>query len=471
MKRKLKNKLNGLLLGIFLPILSLNAQNDSVFTMSLNEAKDFALKNSPVIKNAQLDLESAKKKIWETTAIGLPQVGAKFSYTYMFKVPESISSFSGLSNLGLWMYGADQALFGLTQNPGFGQIPDPGAPEVTKESDMKWGSSLDITATQLIFSGAYLVGLQTSKTYKSLSEISLTKSEYDLKQNVASAYYLVLIAEENSKLLDSTCNKTQKLLDEMTQMNKQGFLEETDIDQLQLTLSTLNNSRMMLKRQTEIAYNLLKFQIGLDLSSKLQLTEPLSSLVNENQINGLVLQSYDVAKSPDIMLLESQEKLSLLNIRYNQTGYLPDIAAFYTHNKNFNTHSLSFTPADLVGISASLPIFSSGMKHAKVQQARILLDKTQNIKEQATQGLLLDYEKSKNDLINAMEKFKTNKDNMLLADKIYKRTLVKYKEGVSSSIELTQTQTQFLQSQSNYYISLMELLNAKAKMEKLLNLN
>lgn len=440
--------------------------------MSLKEAEDFALKNSPVMKNAQLDLESAKKKIWETTAIGLPQVNAKFSYSYMFKIPASINSFSGLSNLGQWMYGADQTLFLLTDsNPNFGQVPNPGTPEVVSEKDRKWGSTFDITATQLIFSGAYLVGLQTSKTYKSLSEIALTKSEYDLKQNVSSAYYLVLIAEENSRLLDSTCINTQKLLDEMTQMNKQGFLEETDVDQLQLTLSTLNNSRMMLKRQTEIAYNLLKFQLGLDLSAKLQLSDQLSNIMEENKINEMLLQPFDVNKSPDLMLLESQERLSLLNVRYNQTGYLPDIAAFYTHNKNFNTHSFSFTPEDMVGISASIPIFSSGMKHAKVQQARILLDKTKNIKEQATQGLLLDHEKSRNDLINSMEKYKTNKDNMHLADKIYKRMLVKYKEGVSSSMELTQAQTQYLQAQSNYYLSLMELLNAKAKMEKLLNLN
>ena len=439
--------------------------------MSLKEAEDFALKNSPVMKNAQLDLESAKKKIWETTAIGLPQVNAKFSYSYMFKIPESINSFSSLSNLGQWMYMADTALHRLSNPYAFGNIPNPGTPEVVSEKDRKWGSTLDITATQIIFSGAYLVGLQTAKTYKSLSEIALTKSEYDLKQNVSSAYYLVLIAEENSRLLDSTCNNTQKLLDEITKMNKQGFLEETDVDQLQLTLSTLNNSRMMLKRQTEIAYNLLKFQIGLDLSAKLKLSEQLSGLMDENKINEIILLPYEVAKSPDIMLLESQEKLSKLNVKYNQTGYLPDIAAFYTHNKNFNTHSFSFTPEDMVGVSASIPIFSSGMKHAKVQQARILLDKTRNMKEQATQGLLLDHEKSKNDLINASEKFKTNKDNMHLADKIYQRTLVKYKQGVSSNMELTQAQTQYLQAQSNYYLSLMELLNAKAKMEKLLNLN
>src|SRR3989339_1271868 len=56
--------------------------------LTLQEAVDFALKNSADIKNAQIDIEIAKKKIWETTAIGLPQVSAKFAYQNIFKVPE-----------------------------------------------------------------------------------------------------------------------------------------------------------------------------------------------------------------------------------------------------------------------------------------------------------------------------------------------------------------------------------------------
>ena len=469
MKRKLKSKLNVLLLGLFLPILSLSAQNDSLYTMSLNEAKDYALKNSPVIKNAQLDLESAKKKIWETTAIGLPQINAKLSGSYMLTIPDKIKEFSSFSSLGTWMYGADQALNGLVPNQGFGYIPAPTATEPTKDSDLKWGATLDFTASQLIFSGSYLVGLQTAKTFRSLSEIALTKSEIDLKQTVASSYYLVLIAEENKHVLDSTCASTQKLYDEMIQMSKQGFIEETDVDQIKLTLSTLTNTRFMISRQLEIAYNLLKFQIGMNLSGKLELTDQLSSMVEENKLSEMAIQPFEVNKTPEILLLESQERLSLLNVKYNQSTYIPDIAAFYQHQKNFNNNSFSFTPPDLVGVAVNIPIFSSGMKHAKVQQAIIQLDKTRTSKEQASQGLILDYERSKNDLLTALEKYKTNKENLKLAEKIYKRTTIKYKEGVSTSIDLTQAQNQYLQSQSNYFTTTMELLNAKAKMEKLLN--
>jgi outer membrane protein TolC len=389
----------------------------------------------------------------------------------MLKVPESIKSFSGLSGIGTFMYGVDQTLGVLAPNQGWGTMENPGAPATVKESDLKWGSTLDITATQLIFSGSYIVGLQTAKTFKSLSELALTKSEKDLKQSVSSAYYLVLVAEENKKVLDSTYFNTEKLKYKMEQMYAQGFIEETDVDQMKLTLSNLNDSRMMLSRQVEIAYNLLKFQMGLDLSSKIELTDKIENFVDENNLQEITIKPFESSSTPEIQLLESQEKLSLLNIRFNQSTYLPDIAAFYAHNENFNSNSLSFTAPDMIGLSVNIPIFSSGMKHAKVQQARIALDKTRISKEQASQGLKLDHEKSKSDLMSALDKFKTSKENMRLSDKIQKRTIIKYKEGLSSSTEITQASNQYLQSMSNYFTSMMELLNAKAKMEKLLNLN
>lgn len=448
-----------------------NAQKDTTLKVNLKETQDYAIKNSPLTKNAQLDLELAKKKIWETTAMGLPQVSAKLNATYMLTVPASIKSFSGLSNLGTWMYGADQALSQLAPGQGFGYYPNPGTPEVVNENDLKWGATLDITATQLIFSGSYIVGLQTAKTFKSLSEIALTKSEKDLKQSVSSAYYLVLVAEENKKVLDSTYFNTEKLKYKMEQMYAQGFIEETDVDQMKLTLSNLNDSRMMVARQVEIAYNLLKFQIGLDLSSKIELTDKIETFVDENNLQELTIKPFVSANTPEVQLLESQERLSQLNVKYNQSTYLPDIAAFYVHDKNFNTHSLSFTAPDMIGLSVNIPIFSSGMKHARVQQARIALDKTRISKEQVSQGLILDHEKSKSDLLSALDKYKTSKENMRISDKIQKRTIIKYKEGLSSSTDITQVSNQYLQSMSSYFTAMMELLNAKSKIEKLLNIN
>ena len=465
-------KISGIIFLSFLLNYNAISQNDSISKFSLKDAQEYALKNSPVTKNAILDLESAKRKVWETTAIGLPQVNAKFNYTYMLTVPDKIKEFSNFSSLGTFMYGVDQTLGALTNyQQGWGDMENPGTPEPVRESDLKWGATLDITATQLIFSGGYLVGLQTAKTFKSLSEISLTKSEKDLKQSVAEAYYLVLVLEENKNVIDTTYINTEKLKYKMEQMLVQGFIEETDVDQMKLSLSNLNDTRMMIARQSEIAYNLLKFQLGIDLSKKIELTENIEVFVDENNLQELIIKPFEVNSTPEILLLESQEKLSLLNIKYNRSTYLPDIAAFYTHDENFNKNSFTFTPPDILGLAVNIPIFTSGMTHAKVQQAKISLDKTRNTKEQASQGLKLEHEKSKSDLMSAIDKYRTSKENMRLADKIQKHTIVKYKEGMSSSTEITQASNQYLQSMSNYYNAMMELLNAKAKLEKLLNLN
>ena len=70
---------------LFLALNTLNAQQvkkDSVLSFSLKQAQDYALQNSPLVKNANLDVLSAKRKIWETTAIGLPQVNSKLNYSY-----------------------------------------------------------------------------------------------------------------------------------------------------------------------------------------------------------------------------------------------------------------------------------------------------------------------------------------------------------------------------------------------------
>jgi len=458
----------------------LNAQEtkkDSTFKLSLKDAQDYAMQNSPTMKNSNLDLEIAKKKIWETTAIGLPQVNGKFAYSYMLTLSPTIEQFSSLSDYFVPLYAMFGAGNAQWQNPYITHILDSlsnannNSSGTTSTKDLKWGLTLDITASQIIFSGAYLVGLQTSKVFKSLSEIAITKSEYDLKQNVSNAYYLVLIAEENVKVLDSTYQNTNKLLTELEAINKVGLIEETDVDQIRITTNTILNALDMLKRQSEIAKNLLKFQMGMDIYADVQLTEDINSMIEVERIAAMLLQKYDVKSQPDYMLIESQEKLAGLNVKLNKSAFLPDITAFYTHDENFNDKALSFTPPDMIGVGMTIPIFSSGSRIVKLKQAKLQLYKMQNTKSMLEQSLLLDYEQSKNACLNAMDKFNTQKETINLSKKIYDRTLIKYKEGISSSMDLTQVQNQYLSAQSNYFNAMLELLNANAKLSKLLTTN
>ena len=458
---------------LYLPlVLQAQEKKDTVMKFSLEEAKTYALVNSPVIKNATLDLEAAKKKIWETTAIGLPQVNAKFAYSYMPTLSPTILEFSNIGNffaplyssIGIMNNGANQAVNKILDSV---KNAAANAPKVTLD-DLKWNATLDVTVSQLIFSGAYLVGLQTSKIYKGLSQLALTKSQYDLNESVTNAYFLVLVARENKTLLDTTYLNTLQILNNMKKMFEQGFVEETDVQQLQLTTNTIKFSADMIGRQIGIAERLLKFQMGLDLNTTVILKDSINGLLNSFDNNNILLQNFTVENNVDYKLMDTQAKLMKMNLLLNKSTFLPDIAGFYQHENVYNKNALTFNPPQLIGISASLPIFTSGSRIVKVAQARISYDKALNSKQLAADGLKMSFEESKSSYQSAIDNFKTAKENLKLSEKIYRRSIIKKQEGTISSVELTQTQNQYLQSQSNYFNSIITLASAKAKLEKLL---
>ena len=71
--------------------------------------------------------------------------------------------------------------------------------------------------------------------------------------------------------------------------------------------------------------------------------------------------------------------------------------------------------------------------------------------------------------MTAYEKYQNDKENKKLAKKIFQRTNKKYKEGMATSMELTQANDKYLQMESAYISSLIQLLNAKVELEKILN--
>ena len=449
--------------------IPLFAQQNGSMQLSLKDAKAYALKNSPLIKNANIDLAEAKEKIWQTTSIGLPQVNGKLAGSYQLTVPENIKSFSGLSNLGSWMYIADQALYDLTaHDPKFNHITQPAASTPASDNDLKWGLTFDVTVSQLIFSGSYIVGLQTSKTFKQLSEVSISKSENDLMEAVTNAYFLCVIAQENKQVIDSIYKATNKILYEITETQKQGFLEETDVDQMHITLINIQNTKEMIDRQCEVALNLLKFQMGMELKTPLTLVDKTDGLIAQLNADVMMQKKLTVENQVDYRLLSVQEKMASLNVKYQKSIFLPDVAAYYNHQENFNKKSFSFTPPDVIGLSVSIPIFGSGQKLSKVKQANLDLEKIKNGKTQLSLGLQMQYSDNQSAFVTATNKYQTNKMSRDLAYKIYDKSIIKFKEGMISSLELAQAQNQYLQSESNYFSSIIEMVTSYTKLEKLL---
>ena len=148
---------------------------------------------------------------------------------------------------------------------------------------------------------------------------------------------------------------------------------------------------------------------------------------------------------------------------------MPTISAFYRHEEQTNMPAFNFAVKDVVGATLSLPIFTTGMRNARVSEAKFDFMKSQLAKADAEQALIMEFETAKSNYQTAFSNFNTNKESMDLSKKVYDKTVIKYKEGVSSSFELTQNQNQFLTAESNYYNSVLSMLNAKAKLDRILS--
>ena len=426
-------------------------ETGKIQVLSMAEAREYAVKHSTTTQNARLDTSAAKKKIWETTASGLPQVSAKVSYMNNLKIPTTLIPAEFL-------------------NPN----AEPGT-FIGVKFGAQHNATLELTVDQMIFNGAYIVGLQASRIYLQLSRERLTKSEIDVKETVTNTYYLILLAEDNRKTLETSLENIRKTLYETKELHRVGFSEDTDVDQLQLSVTDLENAVNSIKRQIEISYNLLKFQMGFDLQKEIRLSQSLEDILTDINDQELLTTEFKLFNHIDYRMMDTQEKSFKLLLKKEKADYLPTISTFFSHSRMAMRDSFNFFrkgewyPSSVVGLNINIPIFSSGMRGARVAQAKIELQKAGNLKKQAADGLQLELLQSRSAFSDALEKKQGSKQNVDLAKKIYDKTLVKYANGTISSLELTQVHNQYLTAESNYTRAVVELLTAKTRLDKSLN--
>lgn len=455
----------GTLLTVIPALLSAQ-ENTGPLKLSLKQAQEYALQNNRNVKSANIDIEIAKKKVWETTAIGLPQFTATGDYQHVFNPPMFSFPTTGFT---------ETPIAGAENIPGFSQSPfngisqymyfDPESGEPITPPD---NTTFNFTLSQLIFSGEYIVGLQAARVYKELSQKSYFKSEITTKESIASTYGLLLVLNENINVLKESIKVLDQSLNEVTGLNQAGFVEEIDVDQLKINRANVQTLINSIEGQKKVATKLFQIQLGVEFDQNVELTDSVTGMLTEGNLQYLTSTGFDVNNSIDYQLMETQEGLSLLSFRRQKSTLLPTVSGFYRHTELLNEPVINFQPKDIIGVSVSFPLFTSGQRLSKIGQAKLDLEKTRLLKDDVEQNLIMEFESARNDYETAFNNYTTNKESMELSKKIFDRTLIKYREGVSSSLELTQTQSQYLTSQSNYFNSVLSLLNAKAKLDRIL---
>jgi outer membrane protein TolC len=419
-------------------------------SFSIEEATDFALKNNTKIKNSDLDIEKANQKVKETRAIGLPQVNAEGSFNHFLDIATTVMPANAFNPLA------------------------PADAVAELQFGTEFNTSASVTVSQLLFNGSYLVGLQTAKKYKGVSAIQKKKSEQDVKEGVLKAYYSVLVSQESITTLEEMLKTTTKIYDETKLVFKQGLIEEDNVDQLSLSVLNTKNALSSSKRQLETAKDYLKYEMGYDLTSPISVTTDFEGLINVLSAADIKAES-DASNNLDYQLLSQQIELSMLNVKYEKSRSLPSLSAFFNHQQTAMRNEFdvfankAWYPTTLWGLKLSIPIWSSGQSGALKNQAKIELKKSENQLKVLEDGLTIQMRSATSSFNNAYDSYLSQKEGVDISKKIYGKYQIKFKEGIISSMELTQSQGQYLNAQTSYIKAMFDLINAKVQLDKLTN--
>ena len=402
-------------------------------SLSLRQAMDMAVERNKTLANAALDIRIAQANKWAAIAAMLPQVSASADY----------SNFMGY----------EMDLRGMT-------IAMP--PYVTLG-----------VRTSLTFTPAMLVNAQISELSRKMSDTSLQMSEQEITNQVKTLYLSSLVSEEVLGLLGRNLECLERLYDMTTTSVKVGASEQTAADQIAVQAAQLKNSIASSKRALEMTYNSMRLLLDVDVATELDLTDTLDALMTVDDYVQLIGEDFDLERNYTWQMASQSTELAKKQLDATVMAGMPSLTAYHQYSyKEYlskDANVMNMTPPNMVGATLSIPLFTSMQQTKKVEAARLSYQKQQNTMHDTEQQLLVQHRQLCYNLSTAFDTYNTQRQNLEVTQRVFDNISNRYEHGYSSAMDLTQTGTTLINAQSTYVQSIMEFLNARIALEKLLN--
>jgi len=423
-------------------------------TFSLSDAIKYAYDHNLNVKIAKENMSDADAQIIERRAAGIPTLNGTINLQHYLKVPVSVLP--------------DQFVDAARDMQG--NLPEGFSDQATFVLRNSFNAGLDLNA--LIFDGSYFTALKAAKAFKEYVGQELIAQERSVRDQVVAAYLPPLIVDENLKILSKNITNLEGMLNETKATYEAGFVEQLDVDRLELSLANLKTEVDNLNRQKELALNFLKFTMGYPVNEPLSISDNLDDLLNLATDEDLTAPINYLSR-PEYRVAQTGMKLHELNIKVNKDGYLPSVSGFLNYQYGYQGNSLFgndgfWVPTSVAGLRINVPIFDGFNKKAKIERAKIAMEIDRKRISLLEQSIQLEITNARTEYLTALERSQSQEKNVALAQKIYDTTQIKYRSGVGSSIEVTQAEQALYQTQQNFIQARYQLLVAKQNLDTVL---
>lgn len=441
----------------FLPLLLLLLSTSLMARqpLQLKDALEYSLKASQAARKARLEMENGNYKIDEVRARALPQLTANGSLNY-------------------------NPILQLTALPG--ELAGQPGQTLLVAFGQTWNSGASLSLSQNLFDKSVFTGLKAAKSTQEYYQINAQLTDEQLIEQVATAYYQVLVQRHKIGVLDSTIANTQRVEAIIKGQYANGLARQIDVDRIAVSRSNLQTQRQQLINAVTQLENQLKFAMGMSIQTAISLPPVDFNSIQLGSLPGT--DSLDISNRTEFRLLKQQETL----LNYQKESYKSENFPTLSLSGNYGYQGLGnkfpwsksqgvnwFDYAS-VGLSLRIPIFNGFATRARVRQADVEIRKLQEDVAQTNLSLNLQYENAKTQIRNSLIILNNQEDNVALARKVFENTKNNYNNGLAPLTDLLDAETSLTEANNNHSAALLDyklaeiqLIKAQGKLKSLLN--
>lgn len=426
---------------------------------SIQQAIEYAKKNNVQVKNALLDVKYQEQVNREVTSRAYPGINASLGTTYNPNIATQV--IPNFISPATYQVLIDEGVSGTS-----GPIVMPSDfGFIAAQFGTKYSATAGVSLTQILFDGQVFVGLQARNTTLLFAQKNVEVTEEMVRTNIYKIYYQLVVGKTQIELLDSLISFVQKNLRDTRIIYENGFVEQLDVDRVSVQLTNLQSERRRAENLLSNGYFGLKVLMGMPVKDVLVLTDTLNDEQVKDGVLGIESYSYDDRK--EYQYAQLGKRLNEYNIRRYKLSQIPTISLSGQYAKNAQRDKWNFFgkgdwfTISNVNLNVTIPIFNGFFTKAKIQQAKIDLQKTEN--EIAALKISIDNEvaTARNNFQSAIATLDFQRKNMELAEKVYNQTKKKYETGVGTQTEINTAQTDLKNAQTSYITALSDAVIAK----------
>lgn len=403
--------------------------------LTLDQVIEFALVQSPIIRQAKIDEEIGDRNIKSNLADWYPQITASAAGAYNIKLQQQIIG--------------DQLIT-------FGQ---------------KYNSNILLQADQTLFNRDQLFASKSSKYYRQQLQQVIENARINTVVDVSKAFYSILLSEEQIKILDQNLDRLEKQYKDAYSRFEAGLVDKTDYQRASIALTNVKSDRNRVANSFESKYDYLKQLMGYPDSLDFRIdfdVQGAAGKIAQDTADPLVLEN-----RVEYRLMQTQQTLIEIQTSYEKWNYLPELSAYYRYNWNYFNNNFSHLyrasfPVSSVGVNLAIPIFQGGKRVHRVKAAELQVDRGKIEIENLSNQIQTEYSTALAAYNSSVYEWQLIRENMEMAEDVYDIIKLQYDEGIKAYVELVVAETDLQTAQINHINAFYQVLEDKLDLERAL---